>query len=354
MPRLAKAVRQHLEKAKSSALAAVEFYNKPGVSFRTRTYTVLMNIAWTALFHAIFYDRKQKPWYVRSGKGRGKRYMKVDGEPKHWDLSKCVSEFYGGENPPERANLEFMIGLRNKIEHREYPELDPVLYGECQAMLLNFEDLITEEFGEHHALAEDLGVALQFSSLRPEKQTEALRRLEKSAADDVLEFIEKFRADLPPEVLESSDYSLKVFLIPKIANRESSSDLAVEFVPFDPDEPDEMEGLRKLTALIKEKRIPIASKDLLRPTDVVDQINERECIPFTFNMHRHTMAWKHYEVRPETGSETPHKTKSQFCVYDQLVGQYGYTEAWVKYLCRKLSDPDEYRTVTGQEPDTKE
>jgi hypothetical protein len=69
MPRFPRIVQDHLEKAQSSALAAVEFYNKPGVSFRTRTYAILMVVAWTALFHAIFYQRKIKPWYMRAGSG---------------------------------------------------------------------------------------------------------------------------------------------------------------------------------------------------------------------------------------------------------------------------------------------
>ena len=243
MPRIAQVVRQHLEKARSSALAAVENYNKPGVAFRTRTYTVLMVIAWTALFHAVFYRRKVKPWYVRSGTGKGTRYAYVEGEPKHWELSECLNQYWSDKNPPERQNLEFVLRLRHKIEHRDHPELDPALYGECQAMLMNFEDLLTDEFGADFALAEDLGIALQFSALRPRQQEEALRRLEASAAGDVLDFVQTFRAGLPPEVLESSKFSLKVFLVPKLANRESACDLAVEFVPFDADKPDEMAAM---------------------------------------------------------------------------------------------------------------
>ena len=66
--RLAAAARpgraDHLAKAKDACLAAVTNYNRPGTAFRTRTYTVLMVIAWTALFHAIFHRRGKKPWYV--------------------------------------------------------------------------------------------------------------------------------------------------------------------------------------------------------------------------------------------------------------------------------------------------
>jgi Domain of unknown function (DUF3644) len=55
------------------------------------------------------------------------RYVKIDGDPKHWELSECLKQHYGDKNPPERRNLEFLIGLRNKIEHRHLPELDPAL-----------------------------------------------------------------------------------------------------------------------------------------------------------------------------------------------------------------------------------
>jgi hypothetical protein len=129
MPKLPNKVKQHLEKARSSALSAVENYNKPGIAFRTRTYTILMVIACTAIFHAIFYRRGMKPWYVKRGTGKGIRYKRIEGEPKHWELGECLINYYGGNNPPEKKNLEFMIRLRNKIEHRNHPELDPALYG---------------------------------------------------------------------------------------------------------------------------------------------------------------------------------------------------------------------------------
>lgn len=348
MARLARAVTQQLEKARASALCAVDNYNRPGRSFRTRTFAILMVVAWTALFHAIFYRRKTKPWYVASGSGRGIRYVKVEGEPKHWELRECLKEYFQHEHPPERRNIEFMFRLRNKIEHRDHPELDPALYGECQANLMNFEDLLSKEFGKGYALAESLAVSLQFSVLRPEEQREALKRLEKSSARDLLEFVKLFRADLPPEILESTKYSLKFFLLPKLANREKAADLAVEFVHYDSTRPQEMEELKKVAALIKERRVPIASEGLLKPGEVVDRL--RECLPFEASMYTHTQAWKHYKVRPEGGSVKPEDTRSDFCVYDHLMGSYGYTEAWVGFLCRKLANPNEYLRVTGKQP----
>lgn len=242
---LRQVVLDHVAKARAACVAAVENYNKPGRAFRTRTYAILMVVAWTALFHAIFHRRGQKPWYVESGTGSRVKYRKIDGEPLHWDLAECVRRYYLDDNPPQRANLEFMVRLRNKIEHRDHPELDPALYGECQAMLMNFEELLTAEFGEDYAISGQLAVALQFSILRPNAQEEALRRLQSSSANDLLDFIQQFRGGLPREVVESSSFSLRVFLVPKLANRENSADLAVEFVQYDPTRPEEMEGTEK-------------------------------------------------------------------------------------------------------------
>ena len=47
-------VKSLLIKARESALLAVETYNRPSAHFRSGAYVVLMIIAWTSLFHALF------------------------------------------------------------------------------------------------------------------------------------------------------------------------------------------------------------------------------------------------------------------------------------------------------------
>ena len=267
----------------------------------------------------------------------------------HWELSKsALKEYWGSQHPPSRKNIEFFLGLRNRIEHRYYPELDPALYGECQAMLMNFEDMLVKEFGTDMALLDQVGVALQFSALRPHQQEESLRRLQSAALDDVRDYIQTFRAGLAPEVLDSSQYSLRVFLIPKLENNPNVADLSVEFVPYDPSSPAEMEALQKVTALIREKKVPVASKGLLKPKAVVARV--QKCLPFKFTMDTHTRCWKRYKARPPGSSEKPENTRTDFCIFDEFAESYGYTETWVKYLCRKLAEPVEYQAVTGKKP----
>jgi hypothetical protein len=63
MPRLSQAVRSHVAKARESAILAVDIYNKPATRFRSGGFIVLMTIAWTSLFHAVFFKQRKKPFY---------------------------------------------------------------------------------------------------------------------------------------------------------------------------------------------------------------------------------------------------------------------------------------------------
>lgn len=154
-----KKVQMSLEKALDSALSAVEMYNKPAVKFKSGGYIVLMCIAWTSLFHAIFIRKNIKPIYKEKDRNR---YKKVDGELQYWELKTCVSKYFGTEtNNPIRKNLEFFIPLRNKLEHKFMPELDPNIFAECQSLLMNFDKIVEKEFGSKYCLRESLSFALQ-------------------------------------------------------------------------------------------------------------------------------------------------------------------------------------------------
>ena len=138
------------------------------------------------------------------------------------------------------------------------PSLDLDIFGECQALLFNFEDLLTKEFGSRFALNESLSLALQFSCHRNDAQEASIRKLHKGLARDIKAYIDAFRSGLSTEQLQDMQFSYKVFLFPKPANHERSADLAVEFIKYDPSNREEMARINRAVALIKPPTTAIA------------------------------------------------------------------------------------------------
>lgn len=347
MGRLSGASKDALIKARDSALLAVEVYNKPAISFKSGAYITLMVIAWTALFHAVFFRRKLKPYY-RKPNGR---YIRVDGDYKHWELGECLQNYYGDDTMNAvRKNLEFFIPLRNKIEHRAFPELDPCIFGECQAMLLNFDEMLKQEFGSKHCIHQCLSFALQFYP-SSENLAEAVRRNRdvKVAA----EFVEQYRSSIATEVFQSSQYSFKAFLI-QVANHQSKDALAIQFVQYEQLTEEEKKDIGRFVTLIKYKQPVVANADTFRAGEVAKRVQNALGDPKIirgrkkvdkYGLGWHTKCWRYFNIRPPSRSTNPEQTEIKYCIYDKRHNDYGYTDEWVKFLITKFKDEKAYEEL---------
>ena len=344
---LPKIVKHHLEKAQDSALQAVEIYNKPAVRFRSGGYIVLMVIAWTSLFHAIVYSKKNKPWR----RGDNNRFIRIDGEPVHWELSECLKRHYETDTQnPVRKNLEFFIQLRNRIEHRSMPKLDANIFGECQQMLLNFDEVMRKEFGEKYCLRESLTFSLQ---LFPSAESMS-KAVKQSRSDErVNSFIESYRSSLSTSVLESPEYAFKAFLI-RVPNHQSKDSLPVQFINFDQLSDEQKEGLSPFITMVKYKDRPVANSGSLKPSMVVKKVQEKlgdlKLSRYgkeidKFNSGTHTLCWKKYAVRPKSDSQDPKATDTKFCFYNEPHQDYLYTPEWVDFLVGEMSDEEKYKSL---------
>jgi len=344
---LPKSARSALEKARDSALLAVEVYNKPAVKFKSGGYICLMVIAWAALFHAIFFKRKLKPFY-RKPSGR---FHRIEGDLKYWELDECLRQYYGADTGnPVRKNLEFFIPLRNRIEHRSMPELDGSIFGECQAMLLNFDEILEKEFGPKYCVRESLSFSLQlFPS--SESLVSAVKR--NPATKPVVDFIQQYRSTISPEIIASGKYSFKAFLI-QVANHKTDNALPIQFVHYDKLSEEEKKQLGHLVAMVKFKEVPVANPDTIRPGEVVKKVQQGLGNPKItragkqvdkFNLDAHSRCWRKYKVRPPSGSANPRETNWKYCIYDRMHDDYGYTQAWVDFLIEKLKDPTEFDSL---------
>jgi len=334
MKRLPRKVKELIEKSRESAILAVDIYNKPATKFRSYGFIVLINIAWISLFHAIFERLRIKYFYK---KNNSNRYIRVDGQKKAWVLNKCINEYFKDQNSPMRENLRFFIGLRNQIEHRFLPALDLDIFGECQALLLNYERILTQEFGEDYSLGESLAIPLQLLTVDSKWRNKILKEIQSREYEVIKEYIDTFRYSLEEAVWDSSEYNFKIFLVPKLGNKQRSADIAVEFIPYDKDNLKEMEKYKKVAAFIKEKQVPVVNPGKLKPGDVSQRIKQTLNITFHPSSH-HVRCWKYYKVRPPSKSKFPEKTKIKYCQYDVAHGDYVYTEEWVEFLISELSD----------------
>ncbi len=317
-------VRSLMEKAKESALLAVDVYNKPKTSFRSGGFIILMCVAWTALIHAKF-EKEGIRYFYKKTNGR---YEIIDGERKAWTLLDSLPHVLS-EDSPVKKNLEFFVQLRNKIEHRFMPKIDPEISGECQALILNFESFLIAEFGEKNSLIENLFIPMQ------------LTREQRSLPDTkdekfVLKFIRDFRSTVNSGISNTQEFSFKAFLVPKLGNHRSSSNIAIEFVKFDPNNAEEMEQYEKMIVGIKEKMTPVANLGKYRPGKIVEILKEKG---FDATVNWHTSMWKKHRVRPPFNSANKKDCNAEYCQFDESSthGDYVYTDKWVDLLQAEIS-----------------
>src|SRR3989338_3397548 len=183
-----------LKKSREAALAAVQIFNNPNVTFKSETYVVLMIIALTYLLHAYCRGKKVDYRYFSQGETRKHYDRTKNGAFKHWELERCLND---KQCPLEREvgqNLRFLIGLRHEIEHQMTTRIDDLLSARFQACCINYHDAAATLFGEKYGIAKHLAVSLQFSSLS-EKQVDQLVDYE-GLPKNISTYIQKFDQDL--------------------------------------------------------------------------------------------------------------------------------------------------------------
>lgn len=330
-----------LENSLNSALTAVETYNRPKTKFRIENYVVLMIIAWTKLFHAFFQATIGERYFYKEKNGR---YKIIEGERKAWELKECIKNFQKGTQKQKLteaviANLNFFIGIRNKIEHRYWNSsaLYILLFGECQALLYNYENTVMALFGDDYSINTCLAYALQFSHLRANEQLVAQKDLLSKDMQDIKKYIDKYRTDLSQEIYDSQEYSIKLLQIPKVSNT-NRSDLSVEFVNWNSLSDEDKNNYQKVSAIIKDKIIkqPVSNANMLKPGDVINMVREKT--GETLSLYNHTDLWKAFGIRPGTNSESKFETITKYCIYDEPHNDYLYTTEWVEFIVRLITD----------------
>lgn len=208
---------------------AILVYNNNMLISRSETFIVLSIIAWTYLLHARLIGESIIPVY-KSADGTP---TLIDGQEKLWELGYCIDRPEAGVSAGEKANLKYLIAIRNAIEHRSTEDINDALQAKIQANALNFLRYAKEKFGTKYDFSHDLAFAIQLQALTL-KSPSALK-----GGAPVAKAIVAVNALLegPMTQAEFNDpaYSFRVYVVPKVTNNAKKADQAVIYSPVGSD-----------------------------------------------------------------------------------------------------------------------
>lgn len=328
---------RQLAHARGACLEALKIWNDPTSVFRTGAFALLFVAAWNSIAIAVL-DRDELEWRELDSEGEVVRVG--DGIERARDTGLLVGDALCGDNRLGlRQNVEFWIDLRNAVAHRHLPALDAMVIPHAQAGLLNFENVLCEEFGSEYGLSGALSVPLQLSGFRDPGVLESRKKLLGSLPIEVQAVLS--RADnAPAELLADPTFVLRVAFIPTVPASGRSPDAVAYFLK--PGEvPTELaESLERYVIVPKPRR----SVSQFRTKHVVSEVTRRTGYRFHYNHHsavaRKLGAW------PQPG-EPGGTVDEQLAEYNTAFKAWLYSQAWIDLLVERLADPRSFADLTG-------
>ncbi len=336
-----------LNAAKQEALLAADLYNQTRSPRRLEAFFVHMHLAWLYLFIAT-YQRKRQPYFYRRSDGR--HYEKVNGERKTWDLDSFVATYWE-EQDPIRKNLELSIALRNKIEHRHEEATALATAGYAQALLLNLESFLVQEFGSHESLSDALRFPVFVGTFSRDSAVR-LADLQRKMPSSTHRLLTEFELSLNPSVREDARYEFRVHIVPKLSSK-TEADTAITFVRAEDLTTEQREALEAMgktgSVIVRERVRNVANAHFMTPTEAAKAIEQG--IPFKFGVHPHFVkAWKALDARPSARSIHPEHTREEWCLYDRVHRDYVYTADFVAKVVRECGTDSGFQGLLGMRP----
>jgi len=312
-----------LAKSREAALHAVQAFNNPFTTFKSETFIVNMIIAWTYLLHA-YYRREKVEYRHYDVVNVRRRFQRTEtGAVKYWSLRTCIGAKECPLDKPTKANLFFLIGLRDEIEHRMCLGLDERMSARYFACCLNYEAVIKKMFGERYSLEQDVAITLQFSHHLLQPPDEEVTEV--PLPSNVVKYVQQFDDSLSPDVMQSPQFAVRLIFTRKLVNHPGQADRAIEFVAPDSDVGD---AINKQYVVIRERE-----KRKLGAKEVVKIIRD-EGYP-RFGPYQHTQFWKRVD-----GKNPDHEYGAE------VGGHWFWYENWLEVVRAECQEhPDLYGPI---------
>lgn len=343
-----------LDASIDEACLAVRLYNDSAESRAFEGFVIHMHLAWLYLLHAEFV-RDDVDFRYRDPKYKH-RLLRIDGEPKRWELERSMKERWPADSDPVRANLALFIRLRNRLEHR-HANADEALMlnlaGHAHALLVNYESELTGQFGEQQSLAVRLRLPIFVGTFSSQGE-QALRSFRKTLPADLRGFVTDYESGLDDSIVNDSKFEFRLRAMVELAPKDPDA-IAMQFTRYE-DMTDEERAFaeelgRRGQVIVREKKRPVSGLGRLMPKAVTTKVQAG--IPYIFNLNHFAAAWKRKKVRPANGDPHPEKTNSDFCEYDEPTKTYRYTTAYVSHLINKCGTEKGFKDITGKVPQPK-
>lgn len=300
-------------------LSAVQIYNNPLISFKTESFIILSLIAWTYLLHAYYRSKKIDYRYFELT-GRRKKFTKnPDGSIRYWDLRECLTRDGCPLDKDTKNNLNFLIGLRNQVEHKKATGLDSYMSARYQACALNFNLYLKKLHGEKYGLDESLALSLQFAEL-DYSQSQVIKDKENLIPKEIISYVSAFDSKLSEDEVKSDQFAYRLLFVKVFAKRQGQADRVIEFI--DP-KSDIAKNISK-EYWIKDE----TEKTKFSATQVIQQV-QKAGFP-NFKMHQHTLFWKTHDGKNQSkGFGTT------------VVSTWYWYENWIFYVIGELKKEKE-------------
>lgn len=276
-----------LTKSREAALAAVQIFNNPLITFKSEIFIVLMNVAWTYLLHAYYRKHRVEYRYYTQNAKRRRFDTTKSGAHKHWELERCLNDQQSPVDKDTANNLRFLIGIRHEIEHQMTSRLDSSLSAKFQACCLNYNEYVKKLFGENYGIDKHLAFSLQFSSISREQA--ATLPSPDEMPSHIKAFVDGFQGKLSEAEYNSPRFAYRVLFIAKTANHKGQADQVIEFVKAGSQL---SQDVNKAYTVIKETERP---KHL--PSKIVRMMKQEGYQ--RFGMHEHTTLWQELDAKAE-------------------------------------------------------
>ena len=298
-----------IKKSQESALAAIQVFNNPLITFKSESFIVLMNIAWTYLMHS-YYRKEGTEYRYYDQQSKRKKFHKTKyGADKFWDLEKCLNYESCPLSEPIKDNIKFLIGIRHEIEHQMTSKIDDSISAKFQACCINYNKSIKELFGNDFGLDKTIPVALQLFTFEEDQVSQL--KLAPNLPKNLVNFISNFENGL---VSKSNPlYSYRIIYTRDKVNHKNQADKAIRFINEESSEGKEIHNV-----LLKN-----VEKDKFLPGAIVKRAQDSGFS--SFNMHKHTGLWKQKDAK---------NPKNQYGV--MVANHWYWYEDWMYLVLQEL------------------